>query len=301
MWVFFALLFPFFFAAVCVLDSLCVEKVFDRPWMGAVTSSLASITAFAVLPFALAFAVWIEPGWAIIALALLAGTLTQAAQGLYFQSLAYSEAGIVAAYLNLIPVILPFAGHALSGQAFGVWAYAGIALNVAASVAMCLLDTNFQARWRSFFLMLAGCFLYAAGVLIEKYIFDRIPVLEGFLLITAGIVISGSLPLALPRVRLVFRKNMAALRPAFGVLIGIEVVNLLAIYFRHRALSLGDPSLIEAVATIQPGYTFGLSFLLYVVAPRFGDPQTRRHLWLKLLLVGLMVVGVRLVSLPAPG
>jgi drug/metabolite transporter (DMT)-like permease len=296
MWLFFALLFPFFFAVVCVLDSYCVERVFDRPWMGVITSSLASVVAFLALPFALPFAIWNEPRWEIIALALLAGTLAQVAQGLYFQSLSYSEAGIVTAYLNLVPVILPVVSYSLFGQAFGPWTYVGIALNITASVLMCLLDSNFQARWKSFFLMLAGCFLYAAGVLVEKYIFDRIPVLEGFLLITAGIVISGSLSLALPRVRLVFRKNMAALRPAFVILIGIEVVNLLAIYFRHRALSLGDPSLIEAVATIQPGYTFGLSFLLYVIAPRFGDAQAKENLWLKLLLVGAMVSGVRLVS-----
>lgn len=296
MWLFFALLFPFFFAVVCVLDSYCVEKVFDRAWMGVITSSLASVAAFIFLPLALPFSIWGKPTGEIIALAFLAGTLTQVAQALYFQSLAYSEAGIVAAYLNLVPVILPVASYALSSQAFGTWTYFGIALNIVASVWMCLLDSNFQARWKSFFMMLAGCFLYAAGVLVEKYIFDHVPVLEGFLLITAGIVISGSLPLALAQVRRAFKKNMTALRPAIFILVGIEIVNLLAIYFRHRALSLGDPSLIEAVATIQPGYTFGLSFLLYTVAPRFGDPQAKEKLWLKLLLVGAMVVGVRLVS-----
>jgi len=298
MWLFFALLFPFFFAVVCVLDSYCVEKVFDRAWMGVITSSLASVAAFLLLPLALPFSVWGKPTGEIIVLAFLAGALTQMAQALYFQSLAYSEAGIVAAYLNLVPVILPVVSYALSGQAFGTWIYFGIALNIAASVWMCLLDSNFQARWKSFFLMLAGCFLYAAGVLVEKYIFDYVPVLEGFLLITAGIVLSGSLPLAWPQVRLAFRKNITALRPAIVILIGIEVVNLLAIYFRHRALSLGDPSLIEAVATIQPGYTFGLSFLLYIIAPRFGDPQAKEKLWLKLLLVAAMVGGVRLVSVP---
>ncbi len=296
MWLFFALLFPLFYALVSVFDSYCVDKVFDRPWMGAITSSLASCVALLIIP--LAMPGWQTPGWQIVALALLAGSLMQMAQALYFQSLAYSEAGIVAAYLNLIPVILPIVAYTLLDQTFGPWTYVGIALNIAASVLMCLLDSNFQARWKSFFMMLAGCFLYAAAVLIEKYIFDRIPVLEGFLLITAGIVISGSLPLALPQVRLIFRKNMLALRPAIAILFGIEVVNLLAIYFRHRALSLGDPSLIEAVATIQPGYTFGLSFLLYFVTPRFGDAQAKEKLWLKLILVGAMVGGVWLVSLP---
>jgi hypothetical protein len=68
------------------------------------------------------------------------------------------------------------------------------------------------------------------------------------------------------------------------------------LYFHRRALSLGDPLLIEAVATIYPGYTFALSFLLYLIAPRFGNAQAKEKLWLKRLLVGAMVGGDWLIS-----
>ncbi len=294
MWLFFALLCPFFYAIVCVLDSYCVGKVFDRPWIGVITSSLASILAFLLLP--LVIPIWVRPEWSIVVLALLAGALIQGMQALYFQSLAYSEAGVVAAYLNFVPVILPVASYWFFGQAFGVWTCVGIGVNIAASVLMCLMDGNFQTRWRSFFLMLAGCSFYSAGLLIEKYIFDRVPVLEGFLLVTAGIVISGLSPLLVGAVRRTFRDNLVALKPALPTVAGIEVVNLLAIYSRHRAVSLSHPSLIEAIATTQTAYTFLLSLLLYSLAPRLGDPQARRRLWAKLLLVGAMVFGVRLVS-----
>lgn len=86
------------------------------------------------------------------------------------------------------------------------------------------------------------------------------------------------------------------LKPAITMLLGIEVVNLLAIYTRHQALSRGDPSLTEAIATTQPAYTFLLSFGLCLIAPQLGDPQAKRKLWLKLLLTGAMAIGVRLVS-----
>jgi drug/metabolite transporter (DMT)-like permease len=294
MWLVFALLCPLLFAVVCVMDSYCVEKVFERPWMGAITSSLASALVFLIAP--LVIGEWQPPGWKITALALLAGTLTQSSQALYFQALAWSEAGIVAAYINLVPVILPVVSYLLFNQAFGWWTYVGIALNIVAAVWMCLVDSNLEARWKSFFLMLVVCLLYSGGVLLEKHIFDCVPVLEGFLLITTGIVISGALPLAAPDIRQIFTSNMTALKPAIFTLLVIEIVNLLAIYTRHQALSRGDPSLTEAVATIQPAYTFALSFLLCFVAPRFGDPQAKEKLWLKLLLTGAMVIGVRLVS-----
>lgn len=294
MWLFFALLFPFLFAVVCVLDAYCVEKVFDRPWMGAITSSLASLLALLVTPLVLAN--WQTPSWQIVALALLAGTLIQLSQALYFQALAYSEAGIVAAYINLVPVILPIVSYALFGQAFGVWTYFGIVLNIVAAVSMCLIDSNFEARWKSFFMMLAMCFTYAGGVMLEKHIFDHVPVLEGFLFITIGIILSGSLPLLLPNVRRIFRANMAVLKPAIATLLLIEAINLLAIYGRHQALSRGDVSLTEAIATVQPAWTFLLSFAFLFIAPQLGDPLARNKLERKLLLVAVMVIGVKLIS-----
>lgn len=294
MWLFFALLCPFFYALVCVLDSYCVERVFNRPWMGVITSSLASMIVLPLVP--LAIPIWQPPGWQIVALAFLAGLLIQLMQALYFQSLAYSEAGIVAAYLNFVPALLPVVSFWLFGQAFGLWIYIGIGLNIAASVLICLIDSNFKARWKSFLLMLTGCIFYSAALLIEKYIFDRIPVLEGFLLITAGIVVSGLMLLLLSPVRCAFTDNLPKLKPALFTVIGIEVLNLMAIYTRHRAVSIGSPPLTEAIATIQTAYTFLLSFLLCYLAPRFGDPQARQRLWTKLLLVGAMVTGVMLVS-----
>ena len=42
MWLVFALLSPLFWAIVTVLDRHCVERIFDRPWMGVITSALAS-------------------------------------------------------------------------------------------------------------------------------------------------------------------------------------------------------------------------------------------------------------------
>lgn len=172
----------------------------------------------------------------------------------------------------------------------------GIAVSIAASVAMCLIDSNFEARWKSFFIMLAGCLSYSAGILLEKYIFDRIPVLQGFLLVTTGIVVSGALPLLLSRVRQTFKDNWFALRPAVTMIILIEVINLLAIYFRHRALSLGDPSLTEAVATTQPTHTFLLSYLLCFVATRFSNSKVKNKLPLKLTLVTIIGLGVYMIQ-----
>ena len=107
MWLVFALMAPFFFAVVHVLDSYCVSDIFEKPWVGGLTSSLATVVVILMaMPFVLPFIEWSLPPSKIILLALLAGGLIQASQFLYFQALSYSEAGIVAAYWNMIPAIL---------------------------------------------------------------------------------------------------------------------------------------------------------------------------------------------------
>jgi hypothetical protein len=119
---------------------------------------------------------------------------------------------------------------------------------------------------------------------------------QGFLLITTGIVISGLSPLLVARARRALGANLSALKPAIPMVAGVEVINLLAIYSRHRAVSHSHPSLIESIATTQTAYTFLLSLALWSMVPRLGDPQAGRRLWAKLSLVGAMVFGVRLVS-----
>ena len=61
MWLFYALLGPPFWALVHILDSHCVGEVFDRPWVGIVTSSLATAVIVLFLPFILPVDDWLFP------------------------------------------------------------------------------------------------------------------------------------------------------------------------------------------------------------------------------------------------
>lgn len=296
MWLYFALSSTFFWALVHILDAYCVERIFDRAWMGVITSSLASLVVIIALPVAAPIMVWQRPSWLAIALGLAAGTLIQLGQIFYFQALKYSEAGIVAAYWNMLPIILPPASYFLLGQSLGLPHYIGIAILVVVSAAFCLLESQFNGQIRSFYLMVIACLLQTTFFLANKALFDHCSFFIGFLLVTFGIIVSGSLPLLFPQIRKAFASNMARLKPAIPMLIGIEVINLVAYFFSQRAISLGEPSLVAAVESSIPAYTFVLSAALFALAPRLGDSRAKERLWLKLLLVGAMAVGVGLVS-----
>lgn len=298
MWLLFALTSPLLWAVVHLLDWHCIQWMFKHPWMGVVTSSLASCIVFLILPF-IGSDIFGQPlEWQVAALALTAGLLIQVSQAFYFQALAHSEAGIVAAYWNVTPTLLPIASLLLFHEILQIKHYLGIGTLVFASVGFCLIDTNFKTRWRSFLLMLTACCLQAVALLFEDHIFERTSFLMGFFLITLGIIVSGVMPLLLRRVRCALHETLSTVqsRNVVSVLVGIEAVNLLALLMSQRAIDLGVPSLVAAVETMIPAYTFMLSALLFWLTRRFGDPRALLRLRLKIVLLVMMVVGVWLVS-----
>jgi drug/metabolite transporter (DMT)-like permease len=296
MWLFFALISPLFWAAVHVLDFYCVDKIFEKPWMGSITSALASSVVFLAFPFIQSQLDWHSLRWELVVLALAIGGLIQLSQALYFQALSYSEVGIVAAYLNLTPTFLPFASFLFFGEILQAHHYVGIIILTFASLCFSLLDTNFSARWLTLLLMTTVSCLEVIVLLLEKVLYERETFWVGFLLITTGIIISGLFPLAMPQIRQTFRQNQSLLRPVIGLTLAIEIINLVALGSRQRAISLGIPSMVSAIGASVPAYTFGLSILLFLMTKRFGDPKAKKRLPFKLVLIVVMVLGIRLVA-----
>lgn len=295
MWIFFALLTPIFWSFVHVLDSHCVDRVFEKPWMGMITSALASTVIVFLIPFILPAAIDNPPANIFIISALLAGVLIQISQLLYFNALERSEAGIVAAYWNFTPALLPFAGYFLAHDYLPINNYVGIGILVMSSVFMCTLDTNFDKRWQTFFLMFTASVCQVFALLLEDVVYTNMNYLLGFFFTTSGIIITGIIPFISKHVRKVFSRNMHRLRPAMHIFFGIEVINLFALASSQKAISLGNPSLVAAVETTVPAYTFLLSILLLKIWPPLGDPDALHKVFRKILLVALMAIGVWLV------
>jgi uncharacterized membrane protein len=264
--------------------------------MGVITSSIASTIVIAIVPFVFPFVDWTWPETKTILLALLAGILIQSSQIFYFQALNNSEAGVVAAYWNLTPAMVPVASFIFFGKLLLTQQYLGISVLVITSVCFCLVGTNIQTNWQAFWLMLiASCFQVNA-LLLEDQVFKHCTFFIGFLLITVGIIVSGILPLLLAKVRQTFRKNMALLQPAIPMLFGIEIANLIALFMSQRAIDLGVPSLVAAVEATVPAYTFALSILLLTIFSPFGDQDAWNHFPFKLFLSVVMAFGVRMVT-----
>ena len=295
MWLFYALIGPPFWALVHILDSHCVGNVFDRPWMGVITSSLATAGIFLVALLVLPFGHYDLqlPDLKFIFLAMLAGGLIQLGQAFYFNALEKTEAGIVAAYGNFTPTLLPIVSYFLLGDVLEPWHYVSIGVLVVASICFCLIDISRNGKCDSVFLMLAASGIQVSAILIEKYVFENGAFLVCFGFIIIGVILGGALPVLInPGVRNAFIKNVPKLKPLVPVFVGIEMANLIALYMSQKAIDLGSPTLAAAMETTVPGYTFLLTMLLLVLKHRFGNKEASHKLGTKLLLVGIMTASV---------
>lgn len=294
MWLVFALTAPFLFAAVHVMDSYCVDEIFEKPWMGVVTSAVASLIIYIPLPFILPFLSWKWPPLAIIMGALTAGALIQLSQALYFQSLKHCEVGIVASYWNMIPVVLPLLSFFLLGETLMFSNYLGIATLVLASTLMFYLDHNLEMRITSFSMMGIASLMQAFSYLIQKWVYREVPFLCGYIFIITGLIIVGLLPLLIPKILKLFRRNIGKLILRRHTFILIEIINLMALSSAEIAIMLGIPSLVAAAETTMPAFTLALSLGIPTLTRQHRS--VKKKLPRKLLAVGLMMIGVWLIS-----
>lgn len=297
MWLYYALLGPPFWAILNIIDSHFVDNVFDHPWVGVITGSLATAVILLVFPFVLPFVEWHLPEWQIIALALFAGGLVQFQQTFFFQALENTEAGIVAAYENFTPTLLPLASYFLMGEVLEFWHYLAIGVLIIASLCFCLIDISRNGNWSSIFLMLFASIIQVAVILIEKYVFEHSDFIISFMFIIIGVVVGGLFPLLLlPKVRKSFSDNVPRLKPFALLFVGIEFANVVALYLGQKAIDLGSPALSAAMETTVPGYTFLIAILLLYFKKQYADEDVRYRLRTKFVLVGIMTAGVMQIA-----
>lgn len=297
LWLILALFGAFLFAVVHILDAYCVEDIFDKPWMGVITSAITTLVIIlAPLPFILPFLHWSLPPQHIIFFTVIAGAAFMLSYLLYFHALSYSEAGIIAAYWNMIPAMILLLSFILFREVLALPEYIGIFVLVGASTFLFLLDTTLEMRVRSFWLMVIACLLQAIGYLLLDASYGAMPYLQVFVLMSGGMVLVGLCPLLFTRVRKEIEWNLPKLLPRTRFFLTIEGINLAALAATQKALDIGTPSLTSALETTIPAFVFLLSLAALAMGLKFGDARSKIHIYWKLTAVGVMTIGVVLVS-----
>lgn len=295
-WLLFALLSPVCWSLVYVLDSYCVEELFERPWIGSVTSALMMLALLPILLGGLLVTGITPVTVTEVALCGLAGGLFMAGQAAYLRALSLSESGIVAAHFNLLPLLLLLAGHWFLGERLSLSNYTGSLLLVVASVIFGLVDANAASRWESFCLMFLATGTQVAYFLILDQLLAGSPTYQTFVLVSVAMIAFGFAPLINAKNRSLVRGNWPRIRKALALLAGIEAANLLALAANQQAIALGTASLVAAVEATAPVFVFALSSTLYALFQKYGEPGAARRFPCKVTLAGIMAVGVWMVA-----
>jgi len=273
-----------------------VNKIFEKPWFGVITSSLSSMIVFQSIPFVAPFVDTSIPETTLIIIAFLAGCFFQSSQFFYFRALIYSDAGIVSAYWNFTPAFLPLASYIIFRQAFNLHQYIGIIIQIFASVGLCLVDSNLRTRWIALFFMLGGSMLQVIGYMMEDYVFDRAPFFPAYLIFTAGLITTGFVPLFWHTYRQQVLRNFRTLISFLRIFLLIEIVNLVAIALGQFALTSSSAPLVAAISSTIPMHIFLINLFLLRFVPKLVKRESPHKLPYKFGLVTCMVFGVWLLS-----
>lgn len=298
MWLAVALFSAICFATVYVVDEYCVDNILQKPYMGVITSALASISIFFAIPFTLPIVKVIHfPENADLLLCLIVGVIIQINQGLYFKALSYSTAGTIAGYWNMVPALLPILSYLFLGSVLELDQYRGIYLIVLASIGLSALDTKSTENIFALLLMLVAVVLQVTALLLMAYIFKRVDFHSGFLSITTGMIVAGVFPLLMPSVRRSFSQNYQKLSSSINIFIGVEIMNLVAYGSLQKSIHLsGEPSLVAAIDGTAPGFAFIFSMLFFKNKVRNIASKHYQTLFLRLTNICVMVLGVWMVS-----
>lgn len=296
LWLIFAFLASMTFAVVHVLDSYCVEDIYQKPWMGMVVSSFTSLTVFLSIPFILPLMPPLSATWQLIGAGILSGVLIQINQALYFEALDHSDASMVTAYWNMIPAFMPIASYLLLGEVLNSYQYTGITLLVSLSIALSLLDGNYLTERIAFLLIFIASILQVIAILLMDYLFGEIPFYYAFLIFTTGLVITGFFPLLFSDIRKVTNENFVHLSTHMKLFLYLEILNLLAYAFLQGSLKHGLPSLVSAFEAITPANTLIAALVISKIYKVKIKSKIFKNIPVKLVVIACMTFGVILVS-----
>ena len=297
MWLTLSLVSVLLFSTIFVIDEYCVENIFDKAWIGFVTSALTSGLVLAItLPFAAPFISWNSLNWNIVLIGFTAGSAIQLSQLFYFQSLSWSESDTVAAFGSLTPILLPIIRFSILGEKLPMIHYVGIATLVTASAGFYVLDLNFKTKIRALVLMIASCLFLVTAFSLEDILYTKTDFVTGFISTGVGITVIGCLPLFLKRNRIVVTKIFSNVKN-MHLLVVTEVLNIAAIGFWAGAISIGNPSYVAAVEATIPGFTYTLAATASICRKKAtSSSYSVRIFSFKWALVSMMILGIVLLQ-----
>lgn len=294
-WFYLALLAPFIYAIVTLIDDNLLRFIYKGPYLASAASGI-----FGALPLISLLFLDASPiPFSLSGLMILAGFLTTLYYFFYFRSLELESPSIVIAIMSLVPATLPILAYFFLDERLTQIQLFGFSLVFIASFGLAITEVKKFKFSKALLPALVVVGLLDVIALLTKYVYDRTEFYPSFMYFSLGVGLGGLyFPLIMFFSRTkhdlsLLKKKIVKVIP---LLILVELLGVLAEFITNLAISRGPVSLVSAVDGIQPLYILVIALLLYPLVPKHFREATEGKLVKKFSLMTVIVIGLYLIG-----
>lgn len=294
-WIYLALLAPFLYAIVNLLDDNLLHHVYESPSFAAVSAGL-----WGGIPLLSIFFVRVHglPPEDVVSM-IIAGLLTTGFYYFYFKALTTEFPAVVIAMFGLAPAFLPFIARFTVGEHLEAQEIVGFSIVLFGSLALAVTDAKkFKFSTALVPVLIAIVFMDAAA-LISKNVYEHANFLSAYVYLALGMALGGLgfLIIMFAENRQTFLRTKRTIVRLLPLFIAAELVGVAAEITLNLAIARGPVSLVKVIENIQPLFVLVIASALYPFWPKYfreaaGGNRLRKFFFIAIVIVGLIVIGL---------
>ncbi len=282
-WLILALLAPFLFAVINIIDKHLLERKINNYY-----SYLVILGFFYIL---FAFLVWLFAGFPqltpkLLLVALVAGACYGAVHFFYSYYMTHVEVSRAAGIVFIFPAFVAILSRIILGEQIPTLKYFAIALAIIGGITLGMESFSRFRFMRSFWFIILNVILLSVTSVADKYLLSHINYFHTYILETLVVALMIISPLFSKKVRADMKQAMHYR----SIIFIISLIGLLGSFAFLAATSMAPVTLVTAMATTQPAYVFIISTLLSIFMPHIIKERiSKRIIVYKILGIALVV------------
>lgn len=298
-WFYLALLAPFLFAIVNLIDDNLLSFVYKDPFLATTFAGF-----FGALPLLSRFFIYASPlPLKYILLAEAAGLLTVMYYFFYFRGLESDSPSTVIALFSIATGLLPIFAYYLLGEKLFVQQILGFGIVLLASFGLAVGSLKSIKFSKAIIPVLLGAVFVDAAALLTKELYNSVPFYSGYIYFSLGMG-AGGLGFYMLQARNNFhgiRRIKSRIKRVLPVLIVAEMIGLAAELTLNLAISRGPVSLVKIIEDVQPMFVLLITLVLYPISPRYFREAEEGGIARKLILMLLALTGLAVIGFSSQG
>lgn len=304
-WLLISFVAPFLWALVNLIDVYFSKEVYQDEYDGAIVSGFFQVVPWLTVPFVGV----IFPDAGTMLLAIAGGLFFCAAMFFYFKAIfATWDASLLQIFWNLTAILVPILTFFILREKLTNFQYLGILTTFIGATLLSFHRGIRRNNFKRFLLIMSGAiFFLSISMIVQDVVYSKTEFFGGLLFFALGYFI-GSLFILNINKKKSAKYLFLLSRKYFFWFVGIESINLAAIIFSQRAISISPSvSFVAVIESFVPAFILLLSLVIFVAFSLFpfGNKSTIRLIYKeqivgmvsKIAAVLIMAFGIYLLNL----